>query len=84
MKSRYFEPKALIRKHTSMMAQKQRTVCQAVGAKSSCHSEIALRISWAPPKLIDRVTVQFPTRLNQPHIQLAMGAHSGVDIMALQ
>jgi hypothetical protein len=84
MRSKYLDPNTLIRNVTNMIAQKQRTVCQAVGAKSSRHNDMALKMSCAPPKLIESVTVQFPTRLNQPQTQLAIGAHSGVDIIADQ
>lgn len=62
MRSRYLEPKRLMRKQTSRTAQKVRTVCQALGRKSSCHRVMALRMSCPPLKQIERVTVQLPTR----------------------
>ncbi|KAI7506235.1 hypothetical protein KC367_g89 [Hortaea werneckii] len=65
-----------------MTAQKQRTVCQALADQSSFQILIALRMSWAPPKLILNVTVQLPTRLNHPVIQEAIFAQSLVAIIA--
>lgn len=84
MRSRYFAPKALTRKQISITAQNMRTVCQAFAAQSSRQREMAERISWAPEKLMLRVTVQFPTRFSQPVTQEAMGAYSRVLIIADQ
>lgn len=67
-----------------MHAQKHRMVCHSLATNDSSQSEMALRMSCAPPKLMERVTVQLPTRVNQPVIQLAMGAHSGDERRALQ
>jgi hypothetical protein len=44
----------------------------------------ALRMSWAPPKLMDRVTVQLPTRVSQPSTKLTGAAHARVLSMADQ
>ena len=56
----------------------------ASSAKSSFHSVIALRINCPPEKLIDKVTVQLPTRFSQPVTQLAIGAYFFVAIIADQ
>lgn len=37
-----------------------------MATKSSRQRVMQLRMSWAPPKLMDSVTVQFPTRVSQP------------------
>lgn len=48
----------------SITHQNISTVCHALGTKSSFHRLIALKISCAPEKLIDVVTVQLPTNVN--------------------
>jgi hypothetical protein len=71
----------LTRKHTSMIAQKQSTVCQVLAAQSSRHRLIALNSSCAPPKLMLSVTVQLPARLSHPILdQLIVEALSEADI----
>jgi hypothetical protein len=58
--------------------QNIRTVCHWFGihSLSFLHKLIALRINWPPEKLMLVVTVQLPTRVNQPVIHEAMGAYS--------
>lgn len=85
IKSRYFEPKTLKAMHSSMTHQYISMVCHSFGDQSSSrHSAIALRISCAPPKLMDVVTVQLPTSVSQPVIHDAMGAYFFDDSMADQ
>ena len=84
MRSKYLLPKAFTAKQTNIQAQNIRTVCQVFALQSSRQSPMAERMSWAPEKFMERVTVQFPTRLNQPVIQDAMGAYFRVDIIADQ
>ena len=83
MRLRYLEPYMLIRVVTSITAQNMRTVCQALGAQPSRHSEIADKISWPPEKLIEVVTVQLPTSVSQPVVHELIGAHFGEDSIAL-
>jgi len=84
MKSKYFTPTTFTVKQISITAQNMSTVCHALGTKSSFQSVIADRMSWPPEKLMESVTVQFPTSVSQPVIQDVMGAHSRVASMALQ
>jgi hypothetical protein len=57
MKSSHLEPNALMRKQMSITAQKHRTVWYAFATKSSFQREMALKMSWAPEKLIDKQIV---------------------------
>jgi hypothetical protein len=84
IKSRCLAPKMLTNMQISMTAQNANTVCHSFGTKSSFQRVMADRISCPPLKLIDSVTVQFPTSVSQPVTQEVMGAHSRVDSMALQ
>ena len=46
--------------------------------------EMALRINWPPEKIMLSVTVQLPTRVNQPSMKDINGAQRRVESMALQ
>jgi hypothetical protein len=76
MRSKYRDPNALTKAHTSITAQKHKTVCHVFATKSSLKMLMALKISCAPEKLMLSVTVQLPTRVSHPSTKLTRGAHS--------
>lgn len=60
--SRSLTPKILIIMQTSKIAQNARTVCTAVGEYLSENRVGAESISCAPPKAMEHVDIQLPTR----------------------